>query len=240
MKIGLLGYGKMGREIERLAGSAGDEVVFRISRNNAHTLTPALLRTADVVIEFSRPETAFGHISLCLESGIPVVAGTTGWPDQLEAAKKLCAACNGALFYAANYSIGVHLFFALNRYLARLMAPWPEYRVGMEEIHHIQKLDAPSGTAIVLANDLIHQLPGKQRWVDHLTDETNAVGILSRREGQVPGAHIVRYQSRVDTISISHEAHSREGFASGALAAARWIIGKQGYFGMEDLMGLEE
>lgn len=237
MKIGLLGYGKMGKEIDRLAESAGGQVVFRISSGNAHTLTPELLRTADVAIEFSRPETAFHHISLCLESGVPVVAGATGWLDQLDAAHQLCAKHNGAFFYAANFSIGVHLFFMVNRYLAGLMAGRPEYAVGIEEIHHTQKLDAPSGTAIALANDLIRQLPGKKQWVDHPTDQKDAVGILSRREGQVPGTHMVGYRSGVDTISIRHEAHSREGFALGALAAARWIIGKQGSFGMEDLVG---
>lgn len=239
MKIGLLGYGKMGKEIERLALAAGDEVAFRINRSNESALDSQLVRTADVAIEFSRPENAYRNISLCLESGVPVVAGTTGWLDRMPEAQALCKAQNGALFYAANFSIGVHLFFALNRYLADLMAARPEYRPEMEEIHHTQKLDAPSGTAIVLARDMIDRLPGISGWVNRASDQPSSLPVLSRREGQVPGTHTIKYASAVDTLTIQHEAHSREGFAKGALAAAHWIAGKQGYFEMNDMLGID-
>jgi 4-hydroxy-tetrahydrodipicolinate reductase len=226
MKIALLGYGKMGKAIAAMAEAAGDEVVLRIGSGNRGELTQEALQAADVAIEVSRPETAFDHIALCLEAGVPVVCGTTGWLDRLEEAVALCADKEGALLYASNFSIGVNLFFALNKRLAELMDSQPQYDPSILEIHHTQKLDAPSGTAISLAQDIVERLPDKEP------------PITSIREGQVPGTHEVVYRSDIDTISIRHEAHSREGFARGALLAAHWIVGKKGFFSMSDVLEL--
>jgi len=226
MKIALLGYGKMGKAIAELAEATGDEVVLRIGSGNRGELTLESLQAADVAIEVSRPETAFDHITLCLEAGVPVVCGTTGWLDRLEEAVALCAYKEGALLYASNFSIGVNLFFALNKRLAELMERQPQYDPAILEIHHTQKLDAPSGTAISLAQDIVERLPDKEP------------PITSIREGQAPGTHEVVYRSDIDTISIRHEAHSREGFARGALLAAHWIVGKKGFFSMSDVLEL--
>jgi len=238
MKIALLGYGKMGHAIEKLAIDAGDEIVLRITSKNAEELTAHTIAKADVAIEFSRPESAFENICLCIENGVPVVSGTTAWLDRLEEAKSLCEKHEGALFYASNFSIGVNILFALNRYLARLMSKQKGYGVSMEEIHHIHKLDAPSGTAITLAEGLINQLPEKSGWVNKAEAEAKEIPIVSKRIGEVPGTHEVTYRSAVDILSIRHEAHSREGFAKGALQAAHWLVGKTGYYEMEDMLGL--
>ena len=203
---------------------------------NQADLNPENLDRIDVAIEFSRPESAFQNIVSCLENGVPVVCGTTGWLDHLDEAIQLTEKYQGGLFYASNYSIGVNLFFALNRKLARVMSQYQQYEVRMEEIHHTQKLDAPSGTAITLAEGLIAELPGKDTWVNQLEHRPSEVPILSKRIDQVPGTHTISYQSKIDTITISHVAHSREGFARGALAAAEWLRGKQGFYGMEDML----
>lgn len=245
MKIALIGYGKMGQTIDRLAKAAGHEVVLKISSSNAAELTPENLRPADVAIEFSRPETAFENITLCLRSGVPVVVGTTGWLDRLEEAKNRCKINGGAFLYASNFSIGVNIFFAVSRYLAGLMEGRPQYDVRMEEIHHTQKLDHPSGTAITLAEGILNEISRKKFWTARLEGDDNGqngataeqLPILSKRIEHVPGTHIVTWASGIDTIEISHTAHSREGFAAGALAAAEWIIGKQGYFEMKDMLG---
>lgn len=237
MKIALIGYGKMGRAIETLALAAGDEVVLRIDKDNEQDLTVDHLRRADVAIEFSRPEAAFGNIKGCLGAGVPVVCGTTGWLENLEAAKAICQKEKGAMLYASNFSVGVNLFFAVNRYLAQLMEGQEQYNVVLEEIHHTQKLDAPSGTAITLAEGILAHLSRKQRWVNREEEKEGDLSILSQRIDQVPGTHTVAYSSPVDTITLRHEAHSREGFARGALQAARWIIGKQGVFEMKDMLG---
>ncbi|MCB0585025.1 MAG: 4-hydroxy-tetrahydrodipicolinate reductase [Phaeodactylibacter sp.] len=237
MKIALLGYGKMGRAIEQLALQAGDEIVLRADSATDREVVKGWLPSAGVAIEFSRPKSAFENIRLCLEAGVPVVCGTTAWLGRLEEAKRLCEEKKGALLYASNFSIGVNLFFALNRYLAGLMAGQPQYEVRMEEAHHIQKLDAPSGTAISLAEDILKRIPKLKKWVNQEGGGAGELPILSRREGQVPGTHEVQFHSAVDTITIRHEAHSREGFARGALEAARWIVGKQGYFEMKDMLG---
>ncbi|MBK8704305.1 MAG: 4-hydroxy-tetrahydrodipicolinate reductase [Saprospiraceae bacterium] len=273
MKLALLGYGKMGKAIAALAEAAGDEVVLRIGSGNISELTIEALQQADVAVEVSRPETAFDHITLCLEAGVPVVCGTTGWLDRLEEAVALCTDKEGALLYASNFSIGVNLFFALNKRLAELMGRQPQYDPSILEIHHTQKLDEPSGTAISLAQDILDRLSRKSNWVltnlldirssqiirftkpprfskpGNLSNLSNpiepgepAVGvpdelpITSIREGQVPGTHEVVYRSDIDTISIRHEAHSREGFARGALLAAHWIAGKKGFFSMSDVL----
>lgn len=244
MKIALIGFGKMGQTIQRLAETAGDKIVLTIDLENKADFTKENLRKADVAIEFTRPETAFENIKTCLEAGVPVVSGTTGWLADMQAAKAVCQDNKGAFFYASNYSIGVNIFFAVNKYLAKLMASQPQYDVGMEEIHHLQKLDHPSGTGITLAEGILENSPQKKQWKAYLhsAGETPDSGggilpILSKREENVPGTHIVTWKSAVDTLEISHEAHSREGFAAGALAAARWLVGKEGCFGMEDMLG---
>ncbi len=235
----------MGKTIKSLAEAAGDSVVMTIDLENRHEFTTENLRNADVAIEFSRPETAFENIRTCLEAGVPVVSGTTGWLEHLPAAKAICAANNGAFFYASNYSIGVNIFFAMNRYLSKLMTGQAQYDVWMEEVHHTQKLDHPSGTAITLAEGVLENFAKKTDWKAYLQTTENeqfsapeeTIPIISKREENVPGTHVVTWKSAIDTLEISHVAHSREGFAAGALAAARWLIGKKGCFGMQDMLG---
>ncbi len=237
MKLGIFGYGKMGKAIEQIAENQGIEIVWRIRRDDSPTL--ALLRQADVAIEFTRPEAAFDNVMLCLRAGLPVVSGTTGWLDRLPEAQKFCLENQGALLWASNFSVGVNLFFALNRRLAQLMAARPEYAASLTETHHIHKLDAPSGTAITLANELIQNSGRYTGW--SLQPEAPAPGeipITAIREGEVPGTHLLRWQSAVDEISIEHRAHSRAGFAAGAVLAAQWLADKQGVFGMGDVLGI--
>jgi len=239
MKIGLLGYGKMGRAIEQIASDRGMEIAWRITRDNRATLHKDLLRQADVVIEFSRPEAAFENVMLCLKAGVPVVCGTTGWNEQLSEARAYCLQHQGALLWASNFSIGVNLFFALNRYLAQLMQERPEYRPALTEIHHIHKLDAPSGTALTLVNELIAHHTRTAGWaLSPIPPGPDEVPVTAIREGEVPGTHIVHWHSDVDEISIEHRAHSRMGFAGGAVLAAQWLQGKKGYFEMADVLGL--
>ncbi|MBK8653476.1 MAG: 4-hydroxy-tetrahydrodipicolinate reductase [Haliscomenobacter sp.] len=238
MKIAIIGYGKMGKIIAKLAEEAGHTIALVIDRDNLDELTSGRLSEAEVAIEFSQPESAVGNITACLEAGLPVVCGTTGWLDHLEEVKAQVARCQGALFYASNYSIGVNLFFAINRYLARLMNGQPQYDVALEEIHHTQKLDAPSGTAITLANSIVEEIDRKQTWVAQVAPAPGEIPIHSIRLGETPGTHQIVYTSPVDSIVIRHEANSREGFAKGALEAAQWLVGKQGVFGMEDMLGL--
>jgi 4-hydroxy-tetrahydrodipicolinate reductase len=242
IKIALIGYGKMGKIIERVAEQRGNKVVLRIDVGNAEDFKR--LSEADVAIEFTRPEAAPDNLKRCLEAGIPVVCGTTGWLKHFEDIKTLCSEQNGAFFYASNYSIGVNIFFALNRRLAAMMNPYPMYDVKMEEIHHTHKLDAPSGTAITLAEGIFENLERKKTWV--CTEDTeggveatdNALIINAKRIDPTPGTHIVTYKSAIDTIEISHTAHSREGFATGAVVAAEWLHGRKGVFSMNDLLGL--
>ena len=241
LKVGLLGYGKMGKTIERLAPQHGVEIVWRISRENLADREPELLNRAGVVIEFSRPEAAFENVMACLKAGIPVVSGTTGWGHDLPEAEKACTALNGAMIWASNFSIGVNLFFAVNRKLSELMSLRPEYTPAITEIHHIYKLDAPSGTAISLAQD-IERYSG--RFEGHYLDTTppraieNQVPITASREGEIPGTHIVRWAGDTDEITIEHKAHSRTGFAAGALVAAKWLYGKTGIFSMSDVLDI--
>jgi 4-hydroxy-tetrahydrodipicolinate reductase len=236
MKIALIGYGKMGKEIEKIALSRGHAITLKVDADNASTYTIEELKTADVAIEFSTPEAAITNIYKCFEANIPVVVGTTGWLDHLPEVKLKCEEKNQTLFYASNYSIGVNLFFKLNEYLAKLMNDYPEYNVSMEEIHHVHKLDSPSGTAISLANQIITNNNIKQKWVNDNTDQKNEVGIISKRIDEVPGTHTITYGSEVDEISITHVAHSRKGFALGAVIAAEWVKNKEGIFGMNDLL----
>lgn len=238
MKIALIGYGKMGKEIEKIALDRGHEVVLKIDVTNPEDLTIANLQKADVAIEFTIPSSAIANYQLCFEAGIPVVSGTTGWLEKLPEVHQLCSAKSGTFFYASNFSLGVNIFFALNKKLAELMANRPEYTVEMKEIHHTQKLDAPSGTAITLAEGILANLPEKTSWVNQSTEKANELGIVSVREGQVPGTHIINYDSEVDYIEITHCAKSRKGFAFGAVLAAEYSFGKKGILSMNEMLNL--
>ncbi|UHG92417.1 4-hydroxy-tetrahydrodipicolinate reductase [Spirosoma oryzicola] len=245
MNILLLGYGKMGKAIEQIALERGHQIAARVDAHNRADLETIPADAVDVVIEFSSPESAVDNIKSCLQRGWPVVCGTTGWLGHRTEIEQLCQEKEGAFFYASNYSIGVNLFFRLNKTLARFMRNYPSYHVSMTEIHHTEKKDAPSGTAITLAEGVLEGLPNKQGWVTKEAGDdkgsrinsTDAVEIESLREGTVPGTHTVRYDSEVDRIEITHIAHSRQGFALGAVVAAEWLIGRQGVFGMDDLLG---
>jgi 4-hydroxy-tetrahydrodipicolinate reductase len=241
MKIALLGYGKMGKEIEQQALAKGHEIVFIVDENNADTYTATSLSIADVAIEFSTPGSAVDNIYKCFEAGVPVVVGTTGWLDHFEAVKKNCSETKQSLFYASNYSIGVNIFFEINRKLANIMKGQHQYDVAIEEIHHTQKLDAPSGTAISLANDILERSESKTKWICDVEQrrkatENEALNILALRQESVPGTHTVVYSNEIDSIEIKHTAHNRRGFAAGALLAAEWIIGKKGIFSMQDIL----
>lgn len=235
MNILLVGYGKMGKAIEQIALERGHHIAGKIDINNHSELEALPAESVDVAIEFSSPEAAYTNIKQCLEKGWPVVSGTTGWLDFKSEIEALTSEKGGAFFYASNYSIGVNLFFRLNRTLARLMKNQP-YEVSMKEIHHIHKLDAPSGTAITLAEGIQAENGDIQGWNLLPEQKENHVPILAEREGEVPGTHVVTYQSEVDTIEISHTAHSRQGFALGAVVSAEWLKGKKGVFGMDDLL----
>lgn len=230
MKIALLGYGKMGKTIERLALERGHEISHKIDEDVENTD----FSEADVAIDFSIPTAAFTNIKTCIENNLPVVSGTTGWLENYETAVNLCESKNGTFLYASNFSIGVNLFFDLNEKLARIMRNFPNYSVAIEEIHHLQKLDAPSGTAISLAQQIIGN-SHKTGWqLDHA--EENEIPISAIREENVPGTHTVSYESEVDSIEIKHTANSREGFALGAIIAAEWIQDKKGVFSMKDVL----
>lgn len=233
MKIALVGYGKMGKIIDEIATQRGHEIVAKLSE----TPTTETLNGADVAIEFSMPEVAFSNIKTCLENKIPVVCGTTGWLDQKEEVEQLAINQESAFLYGSNFSLGVNLFFALNQKLAQLMNPFKEYNCQLEEIHHIHKKDAPSGTAISTAEGIIENSSRFNAWK---LDETEGdqLGIFAIRENEVPGTHSVFYKSEVDEIEIKHTAFNRNGFALGAVIAAEWIVGKKGNFTMKDVLGL--
>jgi 4-hydroxy-tetrahydrodipicolinate reductase len=235
MKIALIGYGKMGKTLEKIALQRGHEVVLKIDVDNRRDFDR--LHEADVAIEFTRPESAVLNLEKCLVAGVPVVCGTTGWLSEFERISTLCKVQKSAFFYASNYSIGVNIFFEINRRLADMMNGYPMYDVTMEEIHHTQKLDAPSGTAITLAEGIFQNMPRKTNWVCNTEGSPSELEITAKRIDPAPGTHIVRYDSPIDTIEITHTAHSREGFATGAVVAAEWLIGKQGVFSMKDLLG---
>lgn len=237
MNIALLGYGKMGREIEKIALERGHTVGLKVGSKEA-SFTVQDLQGHDLAIEFSRPGTATANIHKCLEAGIPAVVGTTGWYDDFEAISQAVQEQEGALFHATNFSIGVNLFFQINQRLARLMNDWSSYAPSMEEIHHVHKLDSPSGTAITLAEQIIAQLDRKSAWAEDRPAKEDEVQIEARREAEVPGTHSIRYQSEIDTITITHEAHNRKGFATGAVLAAEWVLGKTGIFTMNNLLDL--
>ncbi|MDG1297232.1 MAG: 4-hydroxy-tetrahydrodipicolinate reductase [Saprospiraceae bacterium] len=238
MKIALVGYGKMGKEIERLALEAGHEVLLKAGSSNLLIDNLEALQNIDVAIEFSTPETAYENICLLLSSKVPVVCGTTAWLDRRAEVEAMCQKEESAFFYASNFSLGVNLFFKLNQQLASLMNQFQDsYKVSLKEIHHTTKLDAPSGTGISLAEDLIKIFPNKTNWSDSDAADPNIL-LESERLPNVPGTHDVKYASEEDSITITHVAHSRAGFAKGALLAAQWIVGKKGVFGMNDLLNL--
>jgi len=237
MKIALIGYGKMGKEIEQIAIGRGHTVVLKTDISNPEALTVENLQKADVAIEFTSPGSAVHNYLLCFEAGVPVVSGTTGWLDQRAEVEKACHEKGGGFFYASNFSLGVNLFFELNRKLAQMMKPYPQYDVSMVEIHHTQKLDAPSGTAISLANDIIQQHGHKKTWTIEPAASKEELPIVPLREGTVPGIHSVKYNSEDDYIEITHSAYSRKGFALGAVLAAEFTAGKRGIYSMTDMLG---
>jgi len=236
MNIALIGYGKMGKEIEQIALSRGHSVVLKIDVNNPEELTNENLTKADVAIEFTSPATAVNNYLQCFEAGVPVVSGTTGWLDQKAEVEKKCADKNGCFFYTSNFSLGANIFFGMNKYLARIMKDFPQYDVSMVEVHHTQKLDAPSGTAITLANDIIAISETKTTWTIDIPQSDNELYIKPVREGVVPGIHTVKYDSDVDFIEITHSAYSRKGLAFGAVLAAEFCQGRKGILSMKDLL----
>ena len=234
MKIALLGYGKMGQVIERIALERGHEIVLKKSRN----ATFEGLQMADVAIDFSIPNAALENISTCFENGIPVISGTTGWLEHYQKMVQLCEEKQGGFIYASNFSLGVNIFFELNSYLSKIMSQFTQYSTTIEEIHHTQKLDAPSGTAITLAENIINHSDYSSWALDEAKNSDELV-IKAERIPNVPGTHTVTYQSVVDSIEIKHEAHNREGFALGAVIAAEWILGKKGVYSMKDVLNLK-
>jgi 4-hydroxy-tetrahydrodipicolinate reductase len=238
MKIALIGYGKMGKAIESIALSKGHEIVLKIDIQNNQDFTEAALQKADVAIEFTGPHSAFENVKKCIAWGVPVVSGSTGWLDQWAEIKDLCAEKNGTLIYSSNYSIGVNLFFELNKQLAQLMESYDSYDVSMTEVHHTEKKDAPSGTAISLAEQILTNLGRKNKWVNTASGNSNELVIQSERIDPAPGTHMVKYSSEVDDIEIIHTAHTRIGFASGAVLAAEFAFEKKGIFTMKDVLGL--
>jgi len=238
MKIALLGYGKMGKAIEAIAVERGHEICLKVDKENANSFNNEALALCEVAIEFSQPESAVDNINRCIEAGVPVVVGTTGWYHHYESVCETVKRSKTALLAATNFSIGVNIFFALNRKLAQLMAGQKEYQAGMEEIHHLQKLDSPSGTAITLAEDLIDQHPQYADWINKPSEDSRLLSIISERKAGVPGTHSVRYESDIDYLEITHTAKSRKGFAMGALLAAEFIYQKEGVFQMKDLLNI--
>lgn len=236
MKIAIIGYGKMGQAIEQIAVAKGHEIVLKINIDNTADFTPEAIKMADVAIEFTGPETAFENIIKCIENGVPVVSGSTGWLDRLSEVEAAVKEKDGAFLYSSNYSIGVNLFFEVNKYLARLMEDYPSYDVSMEEIHHTQKKDAPSGTAISLASQILENLDRKKNWVNQSASNPEELSIISKRIDPAPGTHVVTYSSDIDDIEIKHTAHNRKGFASGAVLAAEFLSDRKGIYSMRDVL----
>lgn len=236
MKIALIGYGKMGKTIEQIALSRGHQIVSIVDINNPEEFQSDNFKSADVAIEFTTPATAFDNYMKSFAAGVPVVSGTTGWLDRIDKIKEKCANEGKTFFYASNFSIGVNIFFALNKHLAKIMNNFPAYDISMTETHHIHKLDAPSGTAITLAEGIIENVDRKERWTLETAQQPTDLPIHAIREGEVPGIHEITYESDVDYISIKHDAKSRAGFALGAVVAAEFTAGKTGFLGMDDML----
>lgn len=238
MKIALIGYGKMGHMIEEIAMQRGHEIVLRIHIDNVEEFTKENVGKADVAIEFTGPDSAFNNVNSCLDFGVPVVSGSTGWNEQLNEAKTYASEKKGAFLHASNFSVGVNIFFQVNKLLARLMASQPAYEVTLKEIHHTQKKDAPSGTAVTLAEQVLANIGRKKTWVNEPTSNNEELSIISERIDPAPGTHYVKYSSEIDDIEIIHTAHSRQGFALGAVLAAEFLAGKTGVFSMDDVLHL--
>ncbi|WP_298370381.1 4-hydroxy-tetrahydrodipicolinate reductase [uncultured Lutibacter sp.] len=234
MKIALLGYGRMGKTIEQIALQRGHEIVLKVDENTESYD----IKLADIAIDFSIPSVAFENISNCLKNNVPVVSGTTGWLDKYEEALELCKQNNGGFIYASNFSLGVNIFFELNEYLAKMMSNLTDYQISMEEIHHTKKLDAPSGTAISLAEGIIKH-SNKKNWALDVTSNENEIPIVAKRIPDVPGTHSIEYKSSIDSIDIKHTAFTRDGFALGAVIASEWLFGKKGVYSMKDVLGLK-
>jgi 4-hydroxy-tetrahydrodipicolinate reductase len=237
MKIALIGYGKMGKAIERIAQSRGHEIVSRIEVNNQADFSSEAFKSADIAIEFTTPATAFANYQKAFAAGVPVVSGSTGWLEKMPEVKRMCDDGKATMFYSSNFSIGVNIFFAVNKYLANIMNRFGQYDVAMKEIHHIHKLDHPSGTAITLAEGIIENIDRKEAWTE-AQPKDNEIKIEAERVGEVPGTHIVNYTSAVDSIKIEHEAFSRDGFALGAVMAAEWMQGRKGWHTMDEMLNL--
>lgn len=238
MNIALIGYGKMGKAIEEIAGERGHQIVLKVNDENLGDFTKENLSKADAAIEFTGPHSAFDNIKALLDLGLPVVSGSTGWTDRIHEINNHCKAGNGAFLYASNFSVGVNVFFEINKKLAALMAPHTEYAISLEEIHHTQKKDAPSGTAITLAEQILENIPRKETWVNQESNKASELVIISKREDPAPGTHTIKYSSSIDDIEIRHTAHNRKGFALGAVLAAEYINGKKGIFSMKEVLGL--
>ena len=236
--MALIGYGKMGKTIEEIALSRGHEVNLKIDVDNAADFTKGNLLKNDVAIEFTGPHSAYENVKKCLEFGLPLVCGSTGWLGKLDEVNKLCGKKNGTFLYASNFSVGVNIFFEVNKRLASLMAAHHDYDIQLTEIHHTQKKDAPSGTAITLAEQILEAIPRKKDWVNHISDNPEELEIISERIDPAPGIHKVKYSSAIDDIEIIHSAHTRKGFALGAVLAAEYIKDKKGLFSMKDVLGL--
>jgi len=237
MKISLIGYGKMGKAIEEIAISRGHQVVLKVSIDNLEDNTVSKIKEADLAIEFTGPDSAYDNIIRCLAAGVPVVSGSTGWLSRMEEVKQYCQEHNGTFLYASNFSVGVNIFFEVNKRLAALMAPHPDYDVRITEIHHTEKRDSPSGTAITLAEQVMEKIKRKKEWVNHISDNLGELEILSERTDPAPGTHTIEYNSSIDTITITHTAHNRKGFATGAVLAAEFIAGRKGVYRMSDVLG---
>lgn len=238
MRIALIGYGKMGHMIEEVALQKGHEVVVKINIDNTEDFTKENLSKADVAIEFTGPSSACENVKKCIDFGIPVVSGSTGWNDKLAEIKSYVQQKNSSFLHTSNFSIGVNIFFEVNKLLAKLMNAQPDYEVTLKEIHHTAKLDAPSGTAVTLAEQVLANLTRKKSWVNNPSDKKEELSIFSERIDPAPGTHYVKYSSEIDDIEIIHTAHSRKGFASGAVLAAEYIHDKKGVFSMQEVLGL--
>jgi 4-hydroxy-tetrahydrodipicolinate reductase len=238
MKIALVGYGKMGKAIEEIAIQRGHEVVLKIDEHNLADFNKENISKADVAIEFTGPHSAYENVKKALTLDVPLVCGSTGWVEKLNEMEKLCLDRNGSFIYSSNYSVGVNIFFEVNKRLAELIAPHSEYEPQITEIHHTTKKDAPSGTAITIAEQILEKNKRKKNWVNHITDNTGELEIISERIDLAPGTHKVKYTSVIDDIEIIHTAHSRQGFALGAVLAAEFISNRKGCFNMKDVLGL--
>ena len=238
LNIILIGYGRMGHEVEKAAKKRGHHIIMTVDQENQNDMNPGNLKKADVAIEFSLPDAAYNNIMTCLQAGLPVVSGTTGWLDKMPQVEDYCNQHNQAFFHAANFNIGVNLFFKLNEYFARIMNDYSNYDVEVEETHHVHKVDAPSGTAKKLADRLLQAIDRKKNWKKEKAQSPEDLAVRSIREDEVPGIHRVMYHSDFDDIEIKHAAKSREGFALGAVMAAEFLQGKQGVFSMDDLLNL--